>query len=177
MDQLRYPIGRFERPGTLSATDRESAISEIEVLPGQLSAAVANWDDKRLDTPYRPDGWTVRQVLHHVADSHMTSYLRFKLALTEDEPTIKPYKEDEWAKLADATAPVQPSLDLLSLLHHRWVLLLRSIEPDQWNRTFRHPERGLMRLDTNLMLYAWHGKHHLAHITGLAGRMGWPQQG
>ena len=175
MDHLRYPIGRFERPGNVSAADIHSAINEIEALPAQLTAAVANWGDDRFDTPYRPEGWTVRQVLHHVADSHMTSYLRFKLALTEEEPTIKPYKEDGWAKLADAAAPVQPSLDLLSLLHQRWVLLLRSIPPDQWNRTFRHPERGVMRLDTNLMLYAWHGKHHLAHITGLAERMGWPQ--
>jgi len=149
------------------------AFAEIESLPAQLHAAVAGWGDDRLDTPYRPDGWTVRQVLHHIADSHMTSYLRFKLALTEAEPTIKPYDEGEWAKLPDALAPVEPSLDLLVLLHQRWILLLRSLKPDQWNRTFRHPERGVVQLDTNLMLYAWHGRHHLAHVTKLGERMGW----
>ena len=173
MDDLRYPIGRFEKPQTISEIDRAEAIADIESLPAQLSAAVKGWSDIRLDTPYRPGGWTVRQVLHHVADSHMTSYLRFKLALTEKEPTIKPYDEAEWAKLADASAPVQPSLDLLGLLHQRWVLLLRSLQPDDWTRTFRHPERGLVRLDTNLMLYSWHGKHHLAHITKLSDRMEW----
>jgi DinB superfamily len=173
VDQLRYPIGRFANPQPVSEQDREVALAEIESLPEQLGAAVAGWGDERLDTPYRPDGWTVRQVLHHIADSHMTSYLRFKLALTEPEPTIKPYDEEEWAKLADAQAPVQPSLDLLALLHQRWVLLLRSLQPEQWNRTFRHPERGVVQLDTNLMLYAWHGRHHLAHITKLGERMGW----
>jgi DinB superfamily len=173
VDHLRYPIGRFEKPHDLTDTDREKAISDIESLPGRLSASVKGWGDDRLDTPYRPEGWTVRQVLHHVADSHMTSYLRFKLALTEQEPTIKPYDEAAWAKLADATAPVQTSLDLLDLLHQRWVLLLRSLQPAEWQRTFRHPERGLVRLDTNLMLYSWHGRHHLSHITSLSERMGW----
>lgn len=173
VDDLRYPIGRFQAPETISPNDREAAIREIDQLPAELASAVKDWSSDRLDTPYRPEGWTVRQVIHHVADSHMTSYLRFKLALTESEPTIKPYNEAEWAKLADATAPVEPSLELLAILHSRWILLLRSIEPAQWIRTFRHPERGIVRLDTNLMLYAWHGKHHLAHITSLSERMGW----
>ena len=173
MDNLRYPIGRFANPQPVSDSDRQVAIAEIESLPSQLRAAVEGWGDERLDTPYRPDGWTVRQVLHHIADSHMTSYLRFKLALTESEPIIKPYDEVEWAKLPDAEAPVQPSLDLLALLHQRWVLLLRALQPEQWNRTFRHPERGVVQLDTNLMLYAWHGRHHLAHITKLRERMEW----
>lgn len=135
---------------------------------------VAGLNDQQLDTPYRPGGWTVRQLAHHVPDSHLNSYVRFRLALTEDEPTIKPYYEDRWAELPDArTAPIHTSLALLGSLHERWVLLLRSMAPEQFARTFRHPELGLMTLDKNLALYAWHGQHHVAHIAGLRERMRW----
>jgi hypothetical protein len=174
MTDLRYPIGRFRAPAIVTEGDRNNAIDAIAALPSQMRAAVQGWTAGRLDTPYRPDGWTVRQVLHHVPESHMNSYIRCKLALTEDEPTIKPYDEDAWAHLPDATtAPVDLSLDLLDTLHQRWVFLLRSIRDEEWNRTFRHPESGVVRLDMNVMLYAWHGKHHLAHITGLRDRMRW----
>ena len=172
MIDLRYPIGRFQRPEAVSESDRQQAVEAIAVLPAQMRAAVSGWNAEQLDTSYRPEGWTVRQVLHHVPESHMNSYIRFKLALTEDEPLIKPYDEDAWARLPDATtAPVDLSLNLLDTLHQRWVLLLRSMSAEQWSRTFRHPEIGLVRLDVNAMLYAWHGKHHLAHVTGLRDRM------
>jgi uncharacterized damage-inducible protein DinB len=129
--------------------------------------------EQQLDTPYRPGGWTVRQVVHHVPDSHMNAYVRFKLALTEDAPTIKPYAEDRWAKLSDSSAPLETSLTLLENLHSRWVLLLRSLSEEDWGRTFRHPELGVRRLDQTLGLYAWHGLHHTAHVTSLRQRMGW----
>jgi len=139
-----------------------------------MRTAVTGMSDEQLYTPYRTGGWNVRQVVHHVADSHMNSYIRFKLALTEDVPTIKPYDEAACAKLPDAAAPVEPSLKLIEALHDRWVVLLNSLTDDQWQRTFRHPDRpSLIRLDTNLGLYSWHSKHHLAHITGLKQRMGW----
>jgi hypothetical protein len=171
---LRYPIGRFQRPQSILERDRNAAIDAIAALPGELRRAIAGWSDERLDTPYRPDGWTVRQLIHHVSDSHMNSYVRYRLALTEPEPTIKPYDEGAWADLADAkSAPVDLSLNLLESLHHRWVILLRSLDAEQWNRTFIHPENGPSRLDVTAALYAWHGKHHLAHITGLRDRMGW----
>jgi hypothetical protein len=174
MTDLRYPVGRFQRPELVTEAERNEAIDRISALPAQMRFAVEGWNAKQLDTPYRPDGWTVRQLLHHVPESHMNSYIRFKLALTENEPAIKPYDEAAWANLPDATtAPVDLSLDLLDTLHQRWVLLLRSMSAEQWSRTFRHPEIGLVRLDVNAMLYAWHGKHHLAHITGLRDRMRW----
>jgi hypothetical protein len=173
-DDLRYPIGRFRRPESVSESERNSAIEAIAALPGEFRNAVNGWTDEQLDTPYRPDGWTVRQVVHHVPDSHMNSYVRFRLALTESEPTIKPYDEHAWAALADAkSAPVEPSLELLDGLHRRWVLLLRSLSPQEWSRTFHHPDIGAMPLDINLALYKWHGMHHLAHITRLRDRMGW----
>ena len=173
-EDLRHPIGRFEHPASVGDEDRNLAIRQIAEMPGQLRAAVEGWSDEQLDTPYRPGGWTVRQVLHHMADSHMNSYVRYRLALTEHEPVITAYKEAAWAELEDArNAPAGVSLDLLEMLHFRWVRLLRSLNPDQWGRAFRHPERGLMRLDVNTALYAWHGRHHLAHITGLRDRMGW----
>ena len=129
--------------------------------------------EQQLDTPYRPEGWTVRQVAHHVPDSHLNSYIRFKLALTEQEPTIKPYDEDRWARLADTpTTPVEVSLALLDSLHDRWVRLLRSLRPEDWKRTFRHPELGPVSLEKNLALYAWHGRHHVAHITSLGRKAG-----
>ena len=174
MTDLRYPVGRFQRPELVTEAQRDDSVEAIAALPAQMRAAVKGWTAEQIDTPYRPDGWTVRQLLHHVPESHMNSYIRFKLALTEDEPTIKPYDEDAWAHLSDATtAPVDVSLDLLDTLHQRWVLLLRSMTAEQWSRTFRHPDAGVLRLDINAMLYAWHGKHHLAHITGLRDRMRW----
>jgi uncharacterized damage-inducible protein DinB len=139
-----------------------------------MRTAVAGLSDEQLNTPYRPEGWTVRQVVHHVPESHMNSYVRFKLALTEEEPTIKPYFEDRWAQLDDANqAPVGLSLDLLDALHGRWVWFLRSLKDADFQRTFRHPELGTVSLDRNIALYAWHGRHHVAHITSLRERMGW----
>jgi len=139
-----------------------------------MRAAVAGLTPERFDTPYRPGGWSVRQVVHHVPDSHMNAYVRFKLALTEDEPTIKPYEEAAWAELADsASTPVDVSLTLLETLHDRWVRLLRSMTEADFARKFRHPQLGVVPLDKNLALYAWHGKHHVAHITSLRQRMGW----
>ncbi len=171
---LRYPIGRFRPPEQVTAEDRREWIAEIESAPARLRSAVEWLSDKQLDTPYRPGGWTVRQVVHHLPDSHMNSYVRFRLALTEDEPVIKPYLEDRWATLPDAaTSPPGMSLDLLDALHRRWAALLNSLTPEQLQRTFRHPELGLRTLEWNLGLYAWHCRHHLAHIEALRGRMGW----
>ncbi len=171
---LQYPIGPFAWPADVSADQRRRYIDEIEQAPAHLRTAVTGLTGEQLDTPYRPGGWTVRQVVHHVPDSHLNSYLRFKLALTEDEPTIKPYDQSRWAELADVRmAPVETSLVLLESLHHRWVSLLRSLSEADFARTFRHPEIGIVRLDRNLALYAWHGRHHVAHITSLGKRMGW----
>ena len=171
---LRFPIGKFKWAGSTTEAERSEHISNIEQAPARLRAAVAGLSDEQLNTPYRPDGWTVRQVVHHLADSHMNSYVRYRLALTEDEPTIKPYNEALWAELIDAkTAPIEPSLTLLESLHNRWVTLLRSFAPSDWSRTFRHPELGVVALEKNLALYSWHGRHHVAHITSLRERMGW----
>lgn len=171
---LRYPIGPFRFEGEVTPARRETWIAEIAAAPDNLRAAVAGLSEEQLDTPYREGGWTVRQVVHHLPDSHMNSYVRFRLALTEDEPTIKPYAEARWAELVDArTAPIEPSLQLLEGLHSRWVRLLRALTPQDYARTFRHPETGLMTLDRTLALYAWHGRHHVAHITLLRERMGW----
>jgi uncharacterized damage-inducible protein DinB len=139
-----------------------------------MRAAVARLTDEQLDTPYRDGGWTVRQVVHHVPESHLNSYVRFKLALTEHEPTIKPYFEDRWAELEDArTAPIELSLNLLDAVHGRWVWFLRSLKPTDFERAFQHPDLGKVTLDKNVALYAWHGRHHVAHITSLRERMGW----
>ena len=175
MDQdLRYPIGKFERPETITESQRRAFIDVIAEAPLHLVSAVAHLTPAQLDTPYRPGGWTVRQLAHHIPDSHMNAYVRFKLALTESEPTIKPYEEARWAELGDvATTPVGTSLALLENLHKRWVALLRSLTSADWARKFRHPELGAMSLDQNLALYAWHGKHHVAHITALRERNGW----
>lgn len=171
---LSYPIGKFDFAQTVSPSAIPGMISDVEELPGNLRAAANGLDTKQLDTPYRPGGWTVRQTIHHVADSHMNSFIRFRLALTETEPTIRPYDQTLWAELADArTAPVELSLQLLEGMHARWVALLKSLAKADFSRMFRHPEIGLVRLDTNLALYAWHGKHHTAHITRLRERMGW----
>jgi hypothetical protein len=171
---LRHPVGKFKWAGSSTAAERSEYISNIEQAPARLRAAVAGLSDQQLDTPYRPEGWTVRQVVHHLPDSHMNAYVRYRLALTEDEPTIKPYNEAQWAELIDAkTAPVEPSLTLLESLHTRWVTLLKSLQPADWARTFRHPELGVVSLEKNLALYSWHGRHHVAHITSLRERMGW----
>jgi uncharacterized damage-inducible protein DinB len=170
---LRYPIGKFQRADNVDEAQRRVLVAAIAEAPSKLKAAVAGLSEQQLDTPYRPGGWTVRQVVHHLADSHMNSFVRFKLALTEDEPTIKPFDEGRWAELADGKARVEPSLLLLETLHQRWVLLLDSLGPSDWQRQFRHPERGTMTLGDNLQLYAWHGRHHVAHITSLRERNGW----
>jgi hypothetical protein len=170
----RYPIGKFDWPTSVSESQRKIFLDEMEAAPARLRAAVAGLTPAQLSTPYREGGWTVRQVVHHVPDSHMNAYVRFKLALTEDEPTIKPYDEARWAELPDAaTVPVETSLALLDSLQGRWVALLRSIPAADWSRKFRHPEFGLKALDETLALYAWHGKHHVAHITSLRERNGW----
>ncbi len=170
----RFPIGKFSFPESVTPRERDQYIAEIAAAPAKLRAAVAGLTAQQLDTPYRDGGWTVRQVVHHVPESHMNAYIRFKLALTEDEPTIKPYEESAWAKLPDvADTPIETSLALLDALHDRWVRVLRGIDEAAWQRTFRHPEIGIVRLDRNAALYAWHGKHHTAHITSLRERMKW----
>jgi hypothetical protein len=175
---LSYPIGRFAYAGETTAQERGAYIARIENTPARLRAAVEGLTAAQLDTEYRPAGWTVRQVVHHVPDSHLNSYCRFRLALTEENPAIKGYDEKLWAELTDArTAPVEVSLAFLEALHRRWVLLLRSMSPADFARTFLHSELGLVSLDRNLALYAWHGDHHVAHITSLRARMGWSLTG
>jgi uncharacterized damage-inducible protein DinB len=171
---LRYPNGKFQFAAPLSDAEREACIVKIEEAPAHMRAAVSDLNEQQLDTPYRPEGWTVRQVVHHVPESHLNSYIRFKLALTEDEPTIKLYFEDRWAQLDDAqTAPIELSLDLLDAVHGRWIWFLRTLQPQDFQRTFRHPELGLVSLEENVALYAWHGSHHVAQITALRERMAW----
>jgi uncharacterized damage-inducible protein DinB len=173
LDDLRYPIGRWDRRPAEDA-ELPAAIAALEELPERLSRAVAGLDDERLDTPYREGGWTVRQLVHHVADSHVNAYTRFRLALTEDDPAIKTYDEARWAELADArTAPVESSLALLAALHERWTRLVRTLGPADLERAVRHPEHGLIGLRHLLALYAWHSRHHVAHVTRLRERMGW----
>ena len=174
-DSLRYPIGEFSAPEQVSEDERQQHIVTVAELPQQLAAAVEPLIDAQLDTPYRDGGWTVRQVVHHLPDSHLNAYTRFRLALTEDNPTIRPYTEDRWAELADArTARIEPSLQLLEALHQRWVMLLQSLTDEDFARTFVHPQHGkTFRLDVALANYAWHGQHHLAHITTLKERKGW----
>jgi DinB superfamily len=174
MTDLRYPIGKFHFEGPLTQDQKQKCLDDIEQTPSNLRAAVKGLSAEQLDTPYRPEGWTVRQLTHHVPDSHLNAYIRFKLALTEDDPTIKPYAEDRWAQLADTqTTPVEVSLTMLDSLHSRWIRLLRSLTPEDWKRTFRHPEMGEVSLEKNLALYSWHGRHHVAHITSLRERNRW----
>lgn len=171
---LRYPIGRYQAPGVISAAQRSLWIHQIETLPSSLREIVSGWSEAQLDTPYRPAGWTVRQVVHHLPDSHLNSYTRFRLALTEDSPVIKPYDEAAWAELPDAkAAPIASSLGLLEGLHARWTALLQSLEDAAFARTFQHPELGEIRLDWTLGLYDWHCRHHLSHITSLRARERW----
>ena len=174
MSDLRYPIGKFTYEGPLREEDQQQFLNDIEQAPAKLRAAVSGLSPQQLDTPYRPEGWTVRKVVHHVPDSHLNAYVRFKLALTEQEPTIKPYAEELWAELSDTRlTPVEVSLALLDSLHVRWMRLLHSLKPEDWKRTFRHPELGIVSLEKNLALYAWHGRHHVAHVTSLRERNGW----
>jgi hypothetical protein len=166
LDALRYPIGRFVAPEKISAADRAKYIEEIAATPAALRAAVKGLSETQLDKPYRPGGWTIRQVVHHVPDSHLNAYSRMKLALTEDEPTITPYMEDRWAELPDSrVVPVETSLRLLEAVQERWVAIMRSMTDAQWHRAYMHPEMGRYPLDRQAALYAWHGKHHVAHIT------------
>lgn len=169
---LRYPIGSFVWPKSLTAAERKAGIQTIADTPALIRSAIQGLTDSQLDTPYRPDGWTVRQVVHHVPDSHMNAYTRFKLALTEDNPVIKPYDESAWAALPDGrTGDVGPSLEILAGLHQRWVMLLEGMTPSDFERPLRHPEHDRkLNLDMLLAMYAWHGKHHVAHITGVRER-------
>jgi len=174
MSDLRYPIGEFTYGGPPSEAQRNAFIDDIDQAPAALRAAVQGLSPEQLATPYRDGGWSVRQVVHHVPDSHLNAYVRFKLALTEDKPTIKPYDEARWAELADTAAtPLEVSLALLESLHARWVQLLRSLSGEDWKRTFTHPEIGMVSLERSLATYSWHGKHHVAHITELRKRMNW----
>ncbi|SEM20243.1 DinB superfamily protein [Mesobacillus persicus] len=173
MKELQYPIGPFQPQQELSNTFIESCIREIEEAPSLFRKAVEDLSDKQLDTPYRPGGWTIRQVVHHLADSHMNSFIRLKLALTEDNPTIKPYFEEKWANLADSKQSIESSLTLLEGLHSRWAYLLKSLKPADLEKTFYHPETGPVTLAMNISLYAWHSRHHLSHITRLRERMEW----
>lgn len=171
---LRYPVGRYLPPTSVDAAWRARQIDKIAGAPAALRAAVSGLNDTQLDTPYRPDGWTVRQVVHHVPDSHMNAFIRIKMALTEERPTIKPYDEARWALLEDArSTPIEVSLQLLDTLHDRWVRILRSMTESDFSRRYVHPESGEHDLDSLLGLYAWHGRHHVAHITSLRERNGW----
>jgi hypothetical protein len=169
----RYPVGRFTPPATITASDRIDAIATLAELPEKLRNAVDGLSFAQLSTPYREGGWTLRQVVHHVADSHMNAVIRVKLALTEDWPTIKPYDEKAWAMLGDVAAPIEWSLELVESLHARWVMLLQSLEDDQWMRGCHHPENGPMTVEVLALAYAWHSRHHVAHITHLRARENW----
>src|SRR3569833_1437699 len=175
MTAEKNPVGRFDPAVQPTTAERPALIDSIEAAPARMRAAVAGLDDAQLDTPYREGGWTVRQVVHHVPDSHMNAYVRFKLALTEPSPTIRPYDEASWARLSDVRdVPVETSLALLDALHARWVALLRGMSDADFERGYVHPEHGrLVPLDEALAMYAWHSKHHLAHVTRLRDRLGW----
>lgn len=174
MEVLRYPVGRLRPQRELDDEQRATLVAEIAALPEALAAAVARLGAEQLATPYRPGGWTLRQVVHHVADSHMNAYVRFKLAYTQDEPTITPYDEARWAQLPEAQdGDVAVSLQLLDALHTRWAQFLRSVEAAEWSRAYLHPELGRVTLDVALQIYAWHCRHHTAHITVTRQRHGW----
>jgi uncharacterized damage-inducible protein DinB len=173
IEDLRYPIGRFNPPASSVPGIRSAHIATLRLLPERLRAAVAGLNDAQLDTPYREGGWTVRQVVHHVADSHANGYTRFKLALTEDWPTIKPYDQAAWAELADSKLPIDVSLALVTALHTRWVALLESLTGEDFQKGYMHPEDGRVNLAKGLAIYEWHSRHHTAHITSLRTRQGW----
>jgi uncharacterized damage-inducible protein DinB len=169
----RFPVGHFTAPAAISPGVRNDAIATLAELPEQLRNAVDGLSAAQLGTPYRDGGWTVRQVVHHIADSHMNAVIRVKLSLTEDWPTVKPYDEAAWANLHDMVAPVEWSLELVESLHARWVLLLQSLNEEQWTRGCNHPQNGPMTVERSTLLYAWHSRHHVAHITHLRGRENW----
>jgi hypothetical protein len=174
VEDLKHPIGRFSFQPPSTAAQRKQWIAEIAEAPANLRTAVSGLNDEQLNTPYRDGGWTVRQVVHHVPESHMNAYIRFKLALTENEPIVKPYDEAAWAELPDVhETPIEVSLALLENLHSRWVPMLRLMSDSDFQKQFRHPEIGVVPLEKNLALYAWHGKHHVAHITALRERKQW----
>lgn len=174
MSDPRFPIGKFTYNSPPSDDERKKFIADIAATPAALRTATQGLTPAQLDTAYRDGGWTVRQVVHHLPDSHVNAYVRFKLALTEDQPTIKPYMEDRWAKLPDVeSTPIEVSLSLLEALHDRWVRMLNGMAPADWKRAFNHPELGNVPLEKNVALYSWHGRHHVAHITELRKRMGW----
>lgn len=174
LDQLRYPVGKSAMPATVTDAHRQKWIDEIAGTPAALRDAVAGLTDKQLDTPYREGGWTLRQVAHHIPDSHMHAYCRTKYAITENHPTAKPYDENAWAMLADARMPLAPSLAILDGVHTRWVVVLRALKPTDFTRTWFHPENGkTLKVDDLLALYSWHGRHHVAHITSLRQRLRW----
>jgi uncharacterized damage-inducible protein DinB len=173
LEDLRYPIGRLDPSASSVPGVRAAHIETLRQLPERLRAAVAGLNDAQLDTPYREGGWTVRQVVHHVADSHANGYIRCKVALTEDWPTIKPYDQAAWAELADSRLPIDVSLEFVDALHARWVALLKSLSEEDFQRGYNHPEDGRVNLAKSLAMYEWHSRHHTAHITGLRTRMGW----
>lgn len=169
----RYPISPAPQIRTLTPEQRQAHLAQLAALPDEFAAALAGLSDAQLDTPYRAGGWTLRQLAHHVADSHLNIYLRTKLALTEDRPTIKPYDENAWAELPDSRLPIPPSLDILRGVHIRWAALLEHLSEGDWQKTFLHPENGETSLDWALSLYVWHGKHHTVHILNLREERGW----
>lgn len=171
-DDLRYPVGKFDK-ATIGSERRAESIQTIVDLPVNIAVAVDGLTDEQLDTPYRPGGWTVRQTIHHVADSHMNAYCRFKLALTEDTPTIKPYHEDRWAELADSELPIDASLKIIDGVHRRWASLLNEMTADDFEKGVDHPESGRWTLDGFVAMYCWHSRHHTAHITRLRERENW----
>lgn len=173
MDKTRYPIGKFQSSQPVALRDVAKWIDEIKTLPGKLRSEVTNLSDDQLDTPYREGGWTVRQLIHHIGDSHLNAYIRFKLALTEERPTIKPYRQDEWAKLPDSSLSIDVSLNMLDAIHERWVAVLKSMDEQQLNLELNHPESGTVVLKSMIGSYAWHGKHHLAHIINLKKQKDW----
>jgi len=173
LEDPRYPIGRFTPPASTDPAVRAEHITILRLLPGTLQAAVSGLNHIQLDTPYREGGWSVRQLTHHVADSHANAYIRTKLALTEDWPTIKPYDQAAWARLADSNLPIDGSIAMISAIHERWVALLESLSGADFQRGYHHPENGRQDLATVLAIYAWHSRHHTAHITGLRSRQNW----
>lgn len=172
-DDLKYPIGPFELEGALAATDRRQRIETIANLPAEMRKSVAGLENGKLDEPYRPGGWSIRQLVHHVADSHINSYCRFKLALTEETPTIRAYDQDQWAELPDSKAGIESSLTIIDGLHDRWAGLLGSMDDSDFAKELDHPESGNWNLDSMLALYDWHSRHHTAHITSLRSRKNW----
>lgn len=172
-EDLRYPIGKFDSKIEITPEIRQEYIETIDGLPGKIREAVNHLSATQLDTPYRPEGWTVRQLVHHIADSHLNSFCRFKLALTEDFPTIRPYFEDRWAELADSRLPVEDSLKILEGVHSRWTALLNSLSEVEFQRKLNHPDSGEWTIEKFLALYDWHSRHHTTHITSLSERNGW----